>query len=208
MTQIAERYYSLEEYLAFEEKASYKSEYYQGQIYQMAGGSANHSRISLNASLELTLALRGKGCEVFNSDMKIAVKANTLHTYADASVLCGEVEFAAGRDDIITNPLLLVEVLSPSTRNYDRADKFLLYRSLTSFKTYLIIEQRQVYIECYQYQPDNSWQLRTYTDSTQNLKLESLGIEIPISALYQRVKFPLKSPQSPRERKIPHPTPE
>jgi Uma2 family endonuclease len=208
MTQLAQKYYSLEEYLALEEKAKCKSEYYGGQIYQMAGGSANHSRISLNVSLELTLALRGKGCEVFNSDMKIAVKANSLHTYADASVMCGEVEFAPGRDDIIANPLLLVEVLSPSTRNYDRADKFLLYRALASFQTYLIIEQSRVYLECYQKQPDGSWELRTYTDASQSLKLESLQLEIPIAALYQRVKFPLKVPRLPRERKIPHPTPE
>jgi len=84
----------------------------------------------------------------------------------------------------------------------------LLYRALASFQTYLIIEQSQVYLECYQKQADGSWQLRTYTDPTQSLKLESLQLEIPIAALYQRVKFPLTAPRLPRERKIPHPTPE
>ena len=151
MTQLAEKYYSLQEYLTFEEKAQLKSEYYQGQIFQMAGGSANHSRISLNICLELTIALRGKSCEVFNSDMKIAVKANGLHTYADAAVVCGEVEFGPGRDDIITNPLLLVEVLSPSTRNYDRADKFLLYRVIIlTIEIHIYLIERTV-VTCFKF---------------------------------------------------------
>ena len=127
MSQVAEKYYSVEEYFALEEKADRKSEYYNGKIYLMSGGSANHSRISVNSIIELSLGLRGSDCEVFNGDMRVLVEAEELYTYPDAAVVCGEAEFALGRNDTLTNPVMLVEVLSPSNEKAEMDFKRELY---------------------------------------------------------------------------------
>jgi Uma2 family endonuclease len=114
------RIFTPEEYLAMEEQAPYKSEFFQGEIFAMSGGSANHSTIISNCIISLGNALKGKPCRVFESNMRLLVKRNGLYTYPDATVVCGQVEFAMGRNDTITNPTLIVEVLSPTTHAYDR----------------------------------------------------------------------------------------
>ncbi|HEX2913484.1 MAG TPA: Uma2 family endonuclease [Chloroflexia bacterium] len=111
----ARKYYTPEEYLEMEETAPYRSEYYRGEIFAMAGGSVNHNRISSNVNAELNIALRGKTCRVYNSAMRIRVQSVGLESYPDASVVCGEPLFVEGRNDVLTNPSLIVEVASPST---------------------------------------------------------------------------------------------
>ena len=208
MTQLAEKYYSPTEYLALEEKASAKSEYFRGQLYQMAGGSARHNQICSNVNAALNLALFDQPCITYTSDMRILVKDNGLYTYADGSVVCGEAEFAEKRDDTITNPLILVEVLSKSTRNYDRADKFELYREITSLQVYLIVDQLRVYVEYHHKLEDGSWKLETFTDPSQNIEIAPLNIEISVARLYHKVSLPTKTPKTLRESPAPHPTPE
>lgn len=207
MSQSAEKYYSLEEYFALEEKSDRKSEYFQGEIFMMSSGSANHSRICTIAVVELSLALRGSGCEVFNSDMRILVQDGDLYTYPDASVVCGEVEFVPGRNDTLTNPILLIEVLSPSTRSYDRADKFRFYRSIESLQIYLIIEQDEPFVERHQRLPDGSWTLRDYSKLDEVIELAPIGVNLTVGQLYERVKFPDKRPKRHRIKIVPHPDP-
>jgi Uma2 family endonuclease len=208
MSQLADKYYTVEEYLALEEKADRKSEYYDGKIYLMSGGSSNHSRISVNTVIELGIALRGTQCEVFNRDMRILIADEELYTYPDAAVVYGEAEFAPGRDDSLTNPVLLVEVLSPSTLNYDRGEKFRFYRSIESLQIYLVIDQIEMYVEYHQKITDKTWQLKAYTSPDQVIELPAIGVNITVGRLYERVKFPARKPKRKRSREkiVPHPT--
>jgi Uma2 family endonuclease len=205
MSQLADKYYTPEEYLALEEKAVRKSEYYRGQIYLMSGGSANHSRISGNAYFELRSSLENSNCEVFNSDMRVLVKAEGLYTYSDVAVICGEVEYAPGREDTLTNPIMLVEVLSPSTMNYDRGEKFLFYRSIKSLQIYLVIDQLQVLVEYHQRIADDTWQLKTFTQPDQVIELSAIGVNLTVGQLYEHVKFTPLKPKRTREKIVPHP---
>src|SRR5205823_5842979 len=122
--------------------------------YMMSGGSMNHNLICGNTYFQLRLNLRDPECRVLTNDMRILVKDEGLYTYPDVAVVCGSPAYVSGRDDTISNPVILVEVLSPSTRNYDRGEKFLFYRSIKSLKTYLIIDQLRVLVECHQKKSD------------------------------------------------------
>ncbi|RMD86186.1 MAG: Uma2 family endonuclease, partial [Calditrichaeota bacterium] len=145
MQKTAKKYYTPEEYLALEEAAEYKSEYYKGEIFAMSGASINHNRIVMNLSTELNTALRDTKCEVFMSDMRLWVEAVQLFTYPDIVILCEQPQFYDDRDDTITNPFIIFEVLSESTKNYDRGEKFEFYRSLPSFQEYILVDQYKVH---------------------------------------------------------------
>ncbi len=173
--------YTPEEYLALEEAADYKSEYYQGEIFMMAGGSVNHNAISSNINTELNLALRSRPCRVFSSDMKVLVSQKGYYTYTDSMVVCGEVE---------TDPLVIVEVLSPSSQDFDRRGKFELYRAISSFQFYLIIDQKRIYLEYYQ-KTAEGWLLRTYQNIAEAVTLALPGgdIEIALANIYSKIAF-------------------
>ena len=143
------RHYTFEEYLLLEEKAPYKSEYEKGRILAMSGGTLDHSTISQNTGTAISNALRKKGktCRVNNSDLKIRIEEYDKAVYPDVSALCGEASHFNDRKDIITNPLLIVEILSKLTRDYDRGTKFKQYRSLPSFKEYVLNEQEIAKVE-------------------------------------------------------------
>src|SRR6476646_3610732 len=129
--------YSPEEYLKLEELSEFKSEYYNGQIFPMAGGTPNHNRIAVNLGSAMNVALTDQDYDVFISDMRLWIPRAGLYTYPDVMVVAGELEFAEGRKDTITNPLVIVEVLSESTKNYDRGEKFEFYRTRHSFREYV-----------------------------------------------------------------------
>ena len=186
----AKKYYTPEEYLALEEKAEYKSEYYQGEIFAMAGGSYNHTVISVNLIIALGSAFASRRCIVFNSDMKVLVEANGLYTYPDISAVCGAPGFVANRTDVITNPILIIEVLSDSTSFYDRNNKFALYRALSSLEDYVLIDQKQVLVEYYRRTGSRSWSLETYESLEEVVKLEAVEVELSLSQIYHKVIFP------------------
>ena len=141
-------YYSSETYLEMERQADYKSEYFQGEIFAMAGGSTNHNAIKENTSVSIWNHLRqGKGCRNYSSDQRIHIQDNGLYTYPDLVVICGPNQYADMKRDTITNPILIGEVLSPSTAAYDRGEKFRLYRSIPSFQEYLLIDSTQIRAE-------------------------------------------------------------
>jgi len=157
------KYYTHEEYLALEEKAEYKSEYHDGeivplfreivdgQVVAMAGGSPIHSEISLSIEAELRAALKGTPCKAYNSDLKIRVKKVKRSFYPDVTVVCGEPEYYDENENIITNPTVIVEVLSPSTSGYDRLDKFFFYRQAESLQEYVLVDTQKLYIEVLKY---------------------------------------------------------
>lgn len=181
--------YTPEEYLAREAQAEYKSEYYDGEIRMIAGGTENHSVISVNVITVLCNALEKKPCRVHNSDMRLLVKRRRTYTYPDAMVICGRTEFQTGRTDVVTNPVVIVEVLSPSTREHDRIEKFALYKNIESLREYVTVDSERVVVSILRREPDGKWTIEIMLRPTEMLVLESLELEIPIEKLYVKVEF-------------------
>jgi Uma2 family endonuclease len=191
------QFYTEQEYFALEEAAAYKSEYYRGELFGMAGASENHNLISGNFFTDLNIAFRGKTCRAYTNDMKVQVPAHKFYTYPDVIALCAASEFVEGRDDTITNPMLIVEVLSASTRIYDRNTKFEFYQALSSLKYYVLVDQKRLHVEVYTKQEDNSWLLRTFTQLEDVVRLEALNFETTLANIYDKVDF--------KKRKVRHP---
>ena len=171
-----------EEYLRIERAALDKSEFHDGQMFAMAGGSPNHSLLASKIGAILDRQVPA-GCRTFNSDLRVYIPAAKTYTYPDCSVVCGELQLSGDQQDNLLNPLLIVEVLSRSTRNYDRGTKFELYRTMESFREYLIIHQDRRYVEHHSKQPDGSWLLREQTGEGE-VSIASLGVIIRLADLY------------------------
>lgn len=181
-----------DEYRAMEETAAERHEYCNGEIIVMPGGSEVHSAIASNILIYLGFLLRDTDFRFYNSDLRIWIPDFNHGTYADVLVINGEPEFHDNRTDEIINPLLIIEVLSPSTQGYDRGDKFRKYRSLASFCEYVLVSQTEPYIEHYYKQEDqnhNRWQLQVYDQIDQAVFLHSLNVEMPMEEIYRRIKF-------------------
>jgi Uma2 family endonuclease len=179
-----------EEYLEHERKAEYKSEYLRGEVFAMAGASPLHALIVTNLVREFSQALRSRSCNVYSSDLRVRVPPTGLFTYPDVVVVCGAAEFADDQDDTLANPTLIVEVLSESTQNYDRGQKFQHYRTLPSLREYLTVGQDAVHIEQWTRQPDGRWLLTESSDPAAELVFDSIGVRIGIATLYEKVELP------------------
>jgi len=188
--------YSPEEYLALERAAEHKSEYFDGEIFAMAGASEEHNLITVNLSRELSTQLKGRPCRTYSNDMRVKVDASGLYTYPDVVVVCGERQFEDAQVDTLLNPTLIVEVLSPSTEAYDRGQKFRLYRGLASLKTYVLVAQDTPQVERYERQPDDQWLLSEAQNLEDALPLPGIGCHLALSEVYDNVAFaPPASPQ-------------
>ncbi|GAA4727510.1 Uma2 family endonuclease [Flavisolibacter ginsenosidimutans] len=186
----APKYVSVEDYLLLEDEAEEKHEYYQGEVFAIAGGSIAHNRIVRNVLNSLDNFLEGKGCEVFPSDLKIHNEANTLFTYPDLSIVCGELNRWNKRNDTITNPAVIIEVLSKKkTKNYDRGEKFRLYRSLPSLKEYVLISSLEISVERFIKQETSFWNFRETTDPEDLFQIETIHFSCPVNELYRNVSF-------------------
>lgn len=190
MSVAAERFYSEEEYLEMEREAPTKSEYIAGQIFAMAGGSSNHSIVSVNVVSIAKGQLRGKGCRPYNSDMRVRVSKTSFDTYPDMSIICGAPEFLDAKQDTLLNPVAIVEVLSPSTEAHDRGDKFAHYQRLDSLQEYLLVAQDQPRIDRYVRQPDNTWLLTVCEGLKSELPLASVPCRLALAEVYEDVAFP------------------
>ncbi|MDM9585703.1 Uma2 family endonuclease [Nostoc sp. GT001] len=184
-----QRYYTPEEYLELEEAADYKSEYIDGQIIPMAGGTINHNRISLNLSAALNFAFRQQDYEVFMGDVRLWIPQKLTYTYPDVMILAGEPEFFNNRKDIILNPQIIVEVLSKSTKGYDREDKFQAYRTISTFQEYLLIDQTRIHVDQFSKTGKKQWTLREYDEEDEAIALVTVPFEISLQDLYNKVKF-------------------
>jgi Uma2 family endonuclease len=172
-----------EQYLDLERKAETKSEFHDGQMFAMAGASLNHALISSTISA-LLYGQMPPGCRTCSSDLRIRVAFAGLYTYPDCSVICGEPEYFGNQRDVILNPLLIVEVLSASTEDYDRGKKFELYRTIESFREYLIVHQDRRHVEHYSKQDDGSWVLREHSGVDASVAIARLGVQILLGDLY------------------------
>jgi Uma2 family endonuclease len=176
-----------ERYLEVERGAEFKSEYINGQMYAMAGGSEDHSAIAVNVASELRAALRSSGCRVFNRDLKVYTPESDSFTYPDVSVFCGEVKHRDSTRDVALNPILLVEVLSSSTSDYDRGTKFAHYRSIPSFREYLIIQQTPRLIEQWAL-VDGRWTLvKEYKDMAATVQLISVKGSFAVAEVFDGI---------------------
>ncbi len=182
--------YTPAEYLDLEERSESKHEYRDGNIVPVAGGSINHNRIIRNLGRRLDMAFQGQPYEVFLSDLRLWIPSHRHYVYPDVMVIAEKPAFEGNRSDTVTNPILIAEVLSDSTRNYDRGDKFRLYRSIPQLREYILIEQDTMQLEQYSKVRDRQWLLTEYHTEDAVLSLSSMEFQISLQDIYDRVQFP------------------
>ncbi len=187
---------SVEDYLKAEEKAEFKNEYYDGEVVAMSGGSPEHSLVIANCIRELGIRLKGKSCRVYESNLHVAVKRRYAYLYPDLTIICGQAEFdpiQKGKRRLVTNPSVVVEVLSPSTERHDRVEKFELYRELESLKEYVLISQDSPLVEVFERFDDGGWRFDVCKGIDATMRLRSVGIEVPLAEIYAGVEFVAES---------------
>ena len=187
-TVLAEILLTPEEYLVMEREAAFKSEYRDGQIVAMPGASHKHNLIAGNIFGEIYVQFRDRTCVVYVNDMRVKVSDTGLYTYPDVVVVCDEPRFDDNHFDTLLNPNVLVEVLSLSTENYDRNDKFLSYQILESLQEYILVSQNGVHVEQYIRQ-DGKWVLREFRSLDDVLQIASIESELALRAIYAKVKL-------------------
>ncbi len=180
---------SAADYLARERTSEFKSEFFDGEIFAMGGGSPTHSLIAANFVGEARQSLKGKPCAVYSSDLRVKVSSTGLYTYPDATIVCGELTFDDERRDTVTNPTVIVEVLSDSTEKYDRGRKSSHYRQILSVREIILISQDEAHVERFVRQPEGGWLLLEERELKGLFNLSSLNITIAMSELYRNVTF-------------------
>ena len=188
---LPERTYSLEEYLAFEERSPHKHEFDNGKIIPMAKAKARHNQIAANLTGALKYAVRPlpKKYIVYNSDQKVYIEVENKGVYPDALVVCEKPEFWKGDEELIVNPLLVVEVASRSTRAYDRNGKFMLYQKLPSFMEYILVEQNRPSVESWFRIEADTWKKNIETSLEKSIVFRSLGVSVDLAEIYEYVDF-------------------
>lgn len=181
---------SPEDYLRLERDAEHKHEYYDGEIRAMAGAGYLHNLICANLTITIGSQLRGKGCSVVGSDQRLQILSGSAFTYPDITVVCGKPEFnEEKKPDTLLNPTLLIEVLSPSTGQHDRSDKFMLYRQVPSLQQYLMIDSGSIHAELYTRDDLGRWIFTETRDPAAVLDLAGIGCQVPLAEVYAGVGF-------------------
>lgn len=183
-----QKIYSVDEYLVLEVESGTRSEYRQGAIVSMTGGTPTHNKIISALNALLWFSLRRQPYSIFVSDQRLWIPACNLYTYPDVMVTANPLQLQPGRKDTVVNPILIAEVLSDSTKAYDRDEKFAAYRTIETFQEYLLIDQSQPHVEQYVKQSANQWLFSEYNGQEARLPA-SLGVEIALADLYENVEF-------------------
>ena len=186
---LKDNYISPEEYLERERLALDKHEYYQGKVFAMSGASLKHNQVFSRLFAEIGYKLKGKSCQPFGSDLRIHIPKNTLYTYPDISIVCDTPETTDDSFDTITNPSVIIELLSPSTRNYDLGQKFNLYRAIDTLQEYILVDTEKVYVEKHICNADNRWQLTEHTSLNSTFEISTVQLSISLSDIYQGISF-------------------
>jgi Uma2 family endonuclease len=187
---------SVDDYLALEQSSDVKHEYFDGEIFNMAGGTASHSLVAANWTRELGNALKARGCRVFSSDMMVGVPTG-LRTYPDVSVTCESPRYEDDRELTLLNPLLVIEVLSATTEAYDRGRKFHHYQTIPSLREYVLVATDRAHVDHFTRLDDGRWALTTYDGLETSVDLPTLGAKIAMSETYTGVEFPPEPPLEP-----------
>lgn len=177
-----------EEYLVREPQAEYKSEYRNGRIVAMAGASREHNIIVLNIGSELRQQLKGRACQAFVSDMRVKVAAASFYTYPDVSALCGEPKFDEKDKLALVNPAVIIEVLSETTQEYDRTEKFGYYKRLDSLDDYVLVAQDRVLVEQFR-RKGGKWEARVFSSLQEAVGLDTIGCTLPLREVYDKIKL-------------------
>jgi Uma2 family endonuclease len=188
-TQTQQRSYTMEDYRQLEETAEFRSEYRDGEIVPMTGGTINHNRIAVNICTFLKFALRGKNAEPFMSDLRLWIPRYRRGTYPDVMVIAGQPVFNEGRKDEVLNPVLIVEVLSQSTGNFDRENKFRFYRSIPELREYVLVDQYEFLVEQYIKNEAGQWLFQEYEGNVATVSFASVGVQMIMSDIYESVVF-------------------
>lgn len=188
-TEIQSSFYTPEQYLALEEETEQRHEYHDGEIIPMTGGTTNHNEISLNLASHLKFGLRKRNYRVYIGDVKLWIPRYRIYTYPDVMVISGDPIYADPGTTTVMNPILITEVLSNSTKNYDQGEKFSAYRSIPDLQEYLLIDQDSYYLMQYTKQNDQQWLLTEYQETNAVLSFKSFEFEISLSELYEGVEL-------------------
>ena len=190
MTALPKHRYTIDEYIAFDREAEGRYEYFAGEIVCMSGGSLSYNRIMSNLMAELGSQLAGSGCEVLPSEMRIKVPMALPYRYPDVVVVCGEPEIETLQgQELLVNPVLLIEILSPSTAVYDQGKKFEAYQSISTFREYVLVAQARAQITHYFRPPDGQWLRNDLVGLKNQIVLSSIGCTLTFEQIYRRVRF-------------------
>jgi Uma2 family endonuclease len=184
MTLPAVKHVTEAEYLAFERESQERHEFYKGEIFLMSGASFKHNIIEDNIRGGLHAFLKGKKCRSFGSNLRIHIPQNSLYTYPDVLIVCDEPKFVDGEFDTLLNPAVIIEILSPSTANYDRGAKFDLYREIESLQEYILLDSSTTHFVHYIKNPDSTWTLSESKNTEDPFFITSIQLQIPLSDVY------------------------
>lgn len=180
---------TVEEYLRFEKESLEKHEYFKGEIFAMAGASERHNVIFSNLFISIGSRLMGKPCKPYGSDLRIHIPENTLFTYPDISIICGDIVLSRMDVDTAILPTVLIEILSPSTKDYDRGGKFRLYRDIPSLKEYILIDSESISIEMFRINGQGHWELEEHRVIENTLTIRSVDVSLPLKEIYDGTKL-------------------
>ena len=181
--------YSPHEYLELEKDSREKHEYYKGEIFAMAGAGPIHNIIFKNTFGQLFIAFKSNACQPYGSDLRLHIPTNSLYTYPDISIICGEIITTDEDVDSATQPIIIFEILSPSTKNYDRGEKFMLYRAISTLKQYILIDSESVHIEQFSINDKGLWELKEYNNPDDVIMLCIPNINLSMSDIYAGIIF-------------------
>ena len=182
--------YTIEEYLEMERASDVKHEYYQGEIFAMSGASPRHNWMFTNIFLDLGIQLKDKPCRPYGSDMRMHIPENTLFTYPDIAIYCGDAaENDSAEEDTITEPTIIIEILSPSTRTYDLGKKFELYRDIPTLKEYILIDTENIGVKIFRINTHNHWEPQEYKNLLETVRIPTVGISLSMQEIYRGTRL-------------------
>ncbi len=180
---------SIGEYLEMENASSEKHEYYKGEVFAMSGAKVPHVIITGNIFATLKQKLKGKSCQPFGNDMRIHIEANTLFTYPDVSIVCGDIITLNNDEYNVLNPSVLIEVLSKTTKNYDRGDKFKLYRDIPTLKEYVLVDSESMNVEIFRLNVSNHWELEEYKNTAERFEIKTINTALSFAEVYEGIEM-------------------
>jgi Uma2 family endonuclease len=190
MSTLPKSFITPEQYLEIDRQAERKSEYYDGEMFAMAGVGVAHNSIVWNLIASLNPHLRGRRCRGYPSDLRVRIAPDRRYSYPDVTVVCGEPEFLDEQRDVLPNPTLIVEVLSPSTASFDRGFKFDAYTAMESLREYVLVASDRASVEVFSRQLDGRWLLAKAIGTEASAALESVGCKLALADIYENVEFP------------------
>ncbi len=183
------QFVSVKEYLEQEKMSVEKHEYCKGEIFAMAGAGSRHNVIFSNVFIAVGIALKGNKCQPYGSDLRIHIPENTLYTYPDISIICDDIINSPEDEDTAVAPTVIIEILSPATKNYDRGEKFMLYRDIKTLKNYVLIDSESIHAEVFSINQSNLWELKEYKHLSDKLVINSIQFSLTLHEMYEGTKL-------------------